>query len=87
MSTQSYLLRIDALDGDPEEAVRLFLAELPRQYLAAAAILFGSRARRTHRPDSDADLALILRGAREPFWKTKLALPTWLTTCCCRPVS
>jgi predicted nucleotidyltransferase len=33
-----------------------------------------ARARRTHRPDSDADLALILRGTREPFWKTKLAL-------------
>jgi predicted nucleotidyltransferase len=28
------------------------------------AILFGSRARQTHRPDSDADIAVILDGAR-----------------------
>lgn len=26
------------------------------------AILFGSRARRTHRPDSDADIAVVLAG-------------------------
>jgi predicted nucleotidyltransferase len=37
-------------------------------------ILFGSRARRTHRPDSDADVAVVLRGRPGKFVATKLAM-------------
>jgi predicted nucleotidyltransferase len=62
------------IDRETEQAVRLFLAKLRGGYDAALVIVFGSRARRTHRPDSDADLALVLRGPRQSFWKTKLAL-------------
>lgn len=48
------------LDPDTEGAVRDFLARIPAGIQLERAILFGSRARGEHRPDSDADLALIL---------------------------
>jgi uncharacterized protein len=48
------------LDPDTEGAVRDFLARIPADIRLDRAILFGSRARGEHRPDSDADLALIL---------------------------
>ena len=48
------------LDPDTESAVRAFLARLPADLRLEYAILYGSRARGEERPDSDADLALIL---------------------------
>ena len=39
-----------------------------------AALVFGSRARKTHRLDSDADVAVLLRGHSGAFLKTKLAM-------------
>jgi len=48
------------LDPDTETAVREFLARIPAEVRLDRAILFGSRARGEHRPDSDADVALIL---------------------------
>jgi predicted nucleotidyltransferase len=48
------------LDPDTETAVRHFLARIPADIRLDRAILFGSRARGEHRPDSDADVALIL---------------------------
>ncbi|MDP9013260.1 MAG: nucleotidyltransferase domain-containing protein [Pseudomonadota bacterium] len=48
------------LDPDTEGAVRDFLARIPADIQLERAILFGSRARGEHRPDSDADVALIL---------------------------
>jgi predicted nucleotidyltransferase len=48
------------LDPDTESAVRTFLARLPAGLRLQYAILYGSRARGEDRPDSDADLALIL---------------------------
>ena len=48
------------LDPDTESAVRDFLARIPADIKLERAILFGSRARGEHRPDSDADVALIL---------------------------
>jgi predicted nucleotidyltransferase len=48
------------LDPDTENAVRDFLARIPADMRVDRAILFGSRARGEHRPDSDADVALIL---------------------------
>jgi len=48
------------LDPDTESAVRDFLARIPADIRLDRAILFGSRVRGEARPDSDADLALII---------------------------
>lgn len=63
-------------DIDPETAyaVRIFLAKVSDQYNFSGALLFGSRARRNHRPDSDADVAVLLRGTHGLFLDTTLAL-------------
>jgi predicted nucleotidyltransferase len=45
---------------DPERALRTFLSRLPPDIRVERAILYGSRARGEHTPDSDADLAIIL---------------------------
>ena len=44
------------------------------RYDMAGAIVFGSRARGTHRPDSDADVAVLLNGEHQRFLTTKLAM-------------
>jgi predicted nucleotidyltransferase len=62
------------LDPDTEHAVRAFLAKTDRQYDVTGAILFGSRARYGHRPDSDADVAVLLRGRPGEFVPNKLAM-------------
>lgn len=62
------------LDADTENAVRAFLAKAARHYDVTGAILFGSRARHGHRPDSDADVAVLLRGRPGEFVPTKLAM-------------
>lgn len=51
-----------ALDSDTERAARVFLGRIADQYSVDRAILFGSRARRTHSASSDADIAVVLRG-------------------------
>lgn len=51
------------LDDDTQRAARAFVEKVSRQYDLAGAILFGSRARRDFLPDSDADIAVLLRGA------------------------
>lgn len=51
-------------DADTERAARAFLKRLDGKYLVVEGILYGSRARGDHRPDSDADLAVILKGRR-----------------------
>ena len=45
-------------------AARRFLALVGERYPVREAYLFGSRARGTHRPDSDADVAVVLRGEK-----------------------
>lgn len=50
------------LDAETERAARIFLARLARQCNVAGAIVFGSRARGDARPESDADVAVLLRG-------------------------
>jgi len=62
------------IDHDTEEAVRRFLALIAGRYNTAGAIVFGSRARGTHRPDSDADVAVLLSGEHQRFLPTKLAM-------------
>lgn len=51
-------------DHDTERAVHAFLHRIGSRYNVAGAILFGSRARRKPRPDSDADLAVLLHSPR-----------------------
>lgn len=48
------------LDPQTETAVRRFLALIASRYDVDEAVLFGSRARGTHQPESDADLAVVL---------------------------
>ncbi len=52
------------LDAKTERAARAFLKRLEGKYPVIEGILYGSRARGDHRPDSDADIAVILRGER-----------------------
>jgi uncharacterized protein len=51
-----------SLDSGTERAVRAFLNRIAGRYAIDHAILFGSRARRTHSADSDADIAIVLKG-------------------------
>ena len=66
--TRSPALRIDA---DTERAARAFLKRLEGKYSVIDAILYGSRARGDHKPDSDADLAVVLDS--EPERRAKVA--------------
>ena len=52
------------IDVDTLRAARRFLDEIGARYAIRDAYLFGSRARGTHEPDSDADLAVVLCGRR-----------------------
>jgi predicted nucleotidyltransferase len=64
----------NALDPGTEDAVKRFLSRIAGRYDMAGALLYGSRARGTHRPDSDADLAVLLRGKRQRLLPTTLAM-------------
>jgi len=61
-------------DPDTERAVRAFLEKAAQHYDVTRAMLFGSRARADHRPGSDADVAVLLRGSPGEFLATKLTL-------------
>jgi|SRR5262252_5719181 len=50
------------LDFDTARATNSFMRRLAERYRVREAILFGSRARHTHRSDSDADIAVVLQG-------------------------
>jgi predicted nucleotidyltransferase len=67
---------MDAIAIDPrtEDAVKRFLSRIAGRYDMAGAVLYGSRARGTYRPDSDADLAVLLRGKRQRLLPTTLAM-------------
>lgn len=65
---------IASIDTETADAARAFIAKVASEYDLAGAILFGSRARRSHRPDSDADVAVLLHGQPGKFVATKLAL-------------
>ena len=53
------------MDPKTDSAVRRFLALIAPRYDIVLAVLYGSRARGTHRHDSDADVAVILNGERQ----------------------
>lgn len=67
-------MKATTLDSDTARATSLFVQRIASQYDMAGAVLFGSRARQTHRPDSDADVLVLLRGAQQRFLPTKLAM-------------
>ena len=62
------------IDAATIQAARAFLQKVSNQFDLAGAILFGSRARKSHRPDSDADVAVLLHGSPGKFVETKLAM-------------
>jgi uncharacterized protein len=62
------------VDAQTEHAARRFIALIADQYETAGALIYGSRARGTHRRDSDADLAVLLRGAHQRVLGTTLAM-------------
>ena len=51
---------VHTIDPETMRAAQTFLERLSRHHPVSAAILFGSRARGTHRTDSDADIAVVL---------------------------
>lgn len=65
---------MNRIDHATEHAVRRFIALLPAKYPVAGVIVYGSRARGTHRADSDADVAVLLRGERWRFLSAKLEM-------------
>jgi len=56
------------------DAAREFVQLASSRHPVKAAFLFGSRARGTHREDSDVDIALLLGGDRPNLMQTALAL-------------
>ena len=62
------------ISGNKLTAIRAFAERVAHAYPTQKAILFGSRARGTEHDESDADVAIILKGAVGPFTKTKMAM-------------
>jgi len=62
------------LDDATAQAVQQFRQRIATEFPARQLIVFGSRARGDHRPDSDADVAVLLEGPHQPFLPTKLKL-------------
>ena len=60
------------MDSQTERTARLFLEQVNARYDVAGAVLFGSRARHTAGGDSDADIAVLLRGT--PGLRTDAAM-------------
>lgn len=60
---------VPAIDAETRRAARAFLDKIEGRYPVVKAILYGSRARGDHKPDSDADLAIILKGERGDRYK------------------
>lgn len=54
--------RQPAIDPETAQAVRAFVARISGDADIVDVLLFGSRARHSHRPESDADVAVLLRG-------------------------
>ncbi|MDZ4296855.1 MAG: nucleotidyltransferase domain-containing protein [Moraxellaceae bacterium] len=65
---------MNRLDKTTEKVVRQFIALIADRFDIAEVIVYGSRARGTHRPDSDADVAVILRGESQRLLPTQLEM-------------
>jgi len=62
------------IDAATSAVLRAFVQKVSIRDDFAGAILFGSRARHSHHPESDADVAVLLSGAPGKFVQTKLEL-------------
>ena len=62
------------VDPQVRQAIDAFARAIGNDYDIEKMVLFGSRARGTNRPDSDIDVAVILRGEQLPFLETKQAM-------------
>lgn len=60
------------VDPATRNAIHVFIERVTSRYPLHEAILFGSRARGEARPDSDADVAIVLDGPEGSFIETKL---------------
>jgi len=63
---------VNHIDPATRTAVTRFIERIAARYDIAGSILYGSRARGGSRPDSDADVAVLLRGERRHLLPTKL---------------
>lgn len=66
--------QVHGLDPATAQAVQQFRQLLKVDFAAKELIVYGSRARGDHRPDSDADVAVLMDGAHKPFLDTKLKM-------------
>lgn len=55
-------------------AIKAFREKLVHDFAVEKTILFGSRARKTHSQQSDADVAVVLQGSTGSFIDTKFAM-------------
>ena len=62
------------IENSIQQAVKRFLERVASSYQMAGAILYGSHARGTSRPDSDTDVAILLGGEHKRFLTTKLEM-------------
>ena len=63
------------IDAPTLHAAQLFAQRISDHYAGSKTILFGSRARHSHHPESDADIAVLLRGEKDAsLLDTKLAM-------------
>ncbi len=63
------------IDATTLHAAELFTHRIKDNYQGSTTILFGSRARRSHHAESDADIAVLLPGKKSAsFIDTKLAM-------------
>jgi antitoxin ChpS len=62
------------IDPATRGAANAFWDKLGQHFEVSRAFLFGSRARNTHTDESDADIAIVLRGVVGKFIETKFAM-------------
>ena len=62
------------IDPATRGAANAFWDKLSQHFEVSRVFLFGSRAKNTHAAESDADIAIVLRGAVAKFIETKFAI-------------
>ncbi len=67
-------MRLEDLSVEPLQATRNFAARVASAYSTQSILLFGSRARGTAHAESDAGLAVVLKGTPGRFVHTKMAM-------------